>query len=68
MTDRSDSERHLMSDLVRHLADDLGFHTATLHGSYVRGDWDVASDIDVVAFVDGAEPTQAAGRWRGIPA
>lgn len=66
MTDRSDTERHLMSDLVRHLADDLGFHTAILYGSYVRGDWDVASDIDVVAFLDGAEPTHAAGRWCGM--
>lgn len=60
MTDRSDTERHLMSDLVRHLTDDLGFHTAILYGSYVRGDWYVASDIDVVAFIDGAEPTHAA--------
>lgn len=62
MSDRSDTERRPTSDL----ADDLGFHTAILYGSYVRGDWDVASDIDVVAFGDGAEPTRAAGRWRGM--
>ena len=66
MSDRSDTERLLTSDLARHLADELGFHTAILYGSYVRGDWDVASDIDVVAFRDGAEPTHAAGRWRGM--
>ena len=38
MTDRPDTERQLMTDLVHHLADDLGFHTAILYGSHARGD------------------------------
>ncbi len=56
----------LIADLADHLADELGFHTAILYGSHARGDWDTASDIDVVAFRDDAEPTHAAGRWRDV--
>ena len=66
MTDRADTERQLMAALVHHLTDDLGFHTAILYGSHARNDWDAASDIDVAAFRDGAEPTHAAGRWRNV--
>ena len=56
----------LITDLSHHLADELGFHTAILYGSHARGDWDPASDIDVMAFRDDAEPTHAAGRWRDL--
>ncbi|MGI4794561.1 MAG: nucleotidyltransferase domain-containing protein [Janthinobacterium lividum] len=65
MSDRACIEQ-LIADLPHHLADELGFHTAILYGSHARGDWDAASDIDVMAFRDGADPTHAAGRWRDV--
>ena len=63
MTDHADTERQLISDLVHHLADELGLHTAILYGSHARSDWDAASDIDVLAFRDGAG-CQAPARLR----
>ncbi len=59
-------QRDLLGLLHRHLTKRFGCHTAILYGSRARGDWDVASDIDVIAFHDGSQAGQVAHRWRGL--
>lgn len=59
-------QQGLLDLLRRHLEDNLGCHTAILYGSRARGDWDAASDIDVVAFRDAGETGQVAHRWQNL--
>lgn len=59
-------QRDWLGLLGRHLTERFGCHTAILYGSRARGDWDVASDIDVIAFHDGSQAGQVAHRWRGL--
>jgi hypothetical protein len=58
------------SELIDALCDDLrltyGCHTAILYGSRSRDDWEVTSDIDVIAFRDAGGPERVASRWNGI--
>ena len=51
----------LCADLRRRYA----VETAILYGSRARGDWDAASDIDVIAFGPSPQTGHAAQRWEG---
>ena len=68
MTDQNEArnEQELPGLLHRHLTEQFGCHTAILYGSRARGDWDVASDIDVVAFRDAGEAGHVAHRWQDL--
>ena len=59
-------QQRLLDLLRRYLEEELGCHTAILYGSRARGDWDAASDIDVVAFRDAGETGQLAHRWQDL--
>ena len=50
MTDQKQArdQQELLDLLRRHLTEQFGCHTAILYGSRARGDWDAASDIDVI--------------------
>ena len=58
------------SELIESLAEDLrrtyGCHTAILYGSRARDDWEVTSDIDVIAFRDTGDHQRVASRWNGV--
>jgi hypothetical protein len=53
----------LLASLCLYLKDKFGCRTAILYGSRARGDWDAASDIDVLAFAEGGEAGHVAHRW-----
>jgi hypothetical protein len=59
-------QQELLELLCKHLEEDFRCHTAILYGSLARGDWDVASDIDVIAFCDAGEAAHVAHRWQGF--
>jgi hypothetical protein len=59
-----DDHQTLLDLLCKYLQEDLGCHTTILYGSRARGDWDVASDIDVIAFRDAGEAVHVAHRWQ----
>ena len=66
MTDQwqAGDQQELFVLLRTHLVEQFGCHTAILYGSRARGDWDAASDIDVIAFCDAGEAGQVAHRWQ----
>lgn len=68
MTDQKQArdQQELLDLLCGHLAEQFGCHTAILYGSRARGDWDAASDIDVVAFRDGGEAGHVAHQWQDL--
>jgi hypothetical protein len=68
MTDqkRANDQQELLDLLHRHLTEQFGCHTAILYGSRARGDWDAASDIDVIAFRDAGEAGHVAHRWQNL--
>ena len=57
-------QQELLDQLRAYLAERFDCHTAILYGSRARGDWDAASDIDVVAFRDAGEVGHVAHLWR----
>ena len=68
MTDQKQArdQQELLDLLRRHLTEQFGCHTAILYGSRARGDWDAASDIDVIAFRDAGEAGHVAHRWHDL--
>lgn len=68
MTDQKQArdQQELLDLLRRHLTEQFCCHTAILYGSRARGDWDAASDIDVIAFCDAGEAGHVAHRWHDL--
>lgn len=66
MTDRDRDDRQLRIDLRAYLQEQFGCHTAVLYGSRARGDFDGASDVDVMAFRNSGKAEHAAHEWRGL--
>ena len=60
------NQQELLDLLRPHLEQHFGCHTAILYGSWARGDWDAASDLDVMAFRDAGEAEHAAHRWQEL--
>lgn len=60
------SQQKLLDLLRPYLEEQFGCHTAILYGSRARGDWDIASDIDVMGFRDTGEAEHAAHRWQEL--
>ncbi len=64
--DQLEGQRELLDRLCVYLKDQFSCDTAILYGSRSRGDWDSASDIDVLAFTSGTETGHVAHRWEGL--
>ena len=52
-------------ETIRERGEDLGVVGILLCGSLARGDWDEASDIDILAAVEGRGPWIQVGEWAG---
>ena len=65
-TDQVGGQESLLGLLHHYLKSRFGCHTAILYGSRARGDWDAASDIDVIAFCDAGETGHLAHRWQDL--
>ena len=65
-TENVGDQESLLFLLHDHLQSRFGCHTAILYGSRARGDWDQASDIDVIAFCDAGETGHLAHRWQDL--
>src|SRR5271166_666783 len=63
---RASDQQELLELLQRYLTEQFGCHTAILYGSRARGDWDAASDIDVIALRDAGEAGHVAHRWQNL--
>ena len=63
---RNEKQEKLIALLCAYLKERFGCRTAILYGSRARGDWDDASDIDVVAFSETSETEHVAHRWEGL--
>ena len=62
----SGEQQDLLDRLCSYLKDHFSCETAILYGSRARGDWDHASDIDVLAFGSAGETPHVAHRWEDL--
>ena len=61
-----EQQQELLDRLCAYLRERFSCETAILYGSRARGDWDQASDIDVIAFGDAGETPHIAHQWEGL--
>ena len=61
-----EQQQELLDRLSAYLRERFSCETAILYGSRARGDWDQASDIDVIAFGNAGETPHIAHRWEDL--
>ena len=59
-------QQELLERLCASLKERFSCDMAILYGSRARGDWDSASDIDILAFSNVRERGHIAHRWDGL--
>ena len=66
VSDDPKDQQELLDRLCAYLRERFSCDTAILYGSRARGDWDCASDIDVLAFGDAYVTGHVAHRWENL--
>lgn len=65
-SDETKDQQKLLDRLCIYLRERFSCDTAVLYGSRAQGDWDGASDIDVIAFSNTHETGHVAHRWESV--
>ena len=64
--DGPNDQQALLDRLCAYLRERFSCDAAILYGSRARGNWDAASDIDVIAFGNAPETGHLAHRWENL--